>query len=206
MIKALIFDVGGVLIRTEDRAPRAAWEQRLSLPAGEADELVFHSARGQAAQRGEIDDEGLWTWIGDFLALEGENLESFRRDFWAGDRLDYELLGFIRTLRPRYQTAVISNVSRGMRQTLNTKYPLADAFDLIVCSAEEGVMKPDAAIYERTLARLGRRPQEAVFIDDSPANVAGARSIGISAIQFSESAGLIAQLRALGVTAEEVHE
>jgi putative hydrolase of the HAD superfamily len=206
MVKAVIFDVGGVLIRTEDRAARASWERDLSLPAGEADELVFHSAAGQAAQRGEIDDEALWAWIGDTLLLEGPDLASFRRDFWAGDRLDGKLLGFIRTLRPRYQTAIVTNASRGMRATLDTIYPLAEDFDLIVCSAEEGVMKPDAAIYARTLARLGRSPGEAVFIDDNPANVAGAREIGLAAIQFTEVGELIAQLRTLGVTAEEERE
>lgn len=206
MIQAVIFDVGGVLIRTEDRAPRAAWERRLGLPTGAADELVFHSPSGLAAQRGELDDDALWGWLGEHLGLSAGDLATFRRDFWAGDALDFDLLDFIRRLRPRYQTAIITNASRGMRRTFDTVYPLAGDFDLIVASAEEGLMKPDAAIYEATLARLGRRPAEAVFVDDSPANVAGAQAAGLHAVRFTTTPNLIAELQGLGVTAEEQDE
>jgi beta-phosphoglucomutase-like phosphatase (HAD superfamily) len=49
MIQAVIFDVGGVLLRTEDRAPRQAWEARLGLEPGGAEALVFNSEMGQKA-------------------------------------------------------------------------------------------------------------------------------------------------------------
>ena len=155
-IKAVIWDVGGVLVRTHDHSGRRRWEQELGLPIGAADDLVFHSRMGTLAQQGQITDEALWQWIGEELQL-GEDLETFRSDFWAGDELDGSLEQIIRGLRPRYQTAVISNATDALNYTLTNTYPIADAFDLIVGSAYEHIMKPSPEIYRRALQRLGRQ-------------------------------------------------
>ena len=48
MIKAIIFDVGGVLIRTEDYQPRRQWEQKLGLVEWESEQIVFNSEMGPA--------------------------------------------------------------------------------------------------------------------------------------------------------------
>lgn len=193
-IKAVIFDVGGVLIRTHDWSRRRYWETHLGLPPGGTDAIVFHSEVGQKAQRGELTDEDLWHWIGEELRL-GDKLEQFRSDFWAGDRLDEELVEFIRNLRPAYQTAIISNATDALLTNVTSVYPMADAFDLIVGSAYERTMKPDAPIYQRTLERLGRKPEEVVFVDDAPANIATARELGWNAILFARDVDVPRVLR-----------
>lgn len=199
MIKAIIFDVGGVLLRTFDQGPRLRWEERLGLKPGDAEMLVFNSPHGRMAQRGEVTEEAHWQWVGRELKLPAAELAEFRRDFWAGDRLDTELVQTIRQMRSRYQTGIISNALDGLRHVLHTRYPIADAFDDIVVSAEEGIMKPDAGIFALALARLSRAPQEAVFIDDMPANVAGARAAGLFAIHFTPGTDLLAELLTLGI-------
>ena len=110
-------------------------------------------------------------------------------------------MALIRRLRPRYQTAVISNATDALRTTLQS-YGLLNEFDLVVGSAYEGIMKPQAAIYERALARLGRSASEAVFIDDAPANIAGATAVGLHPIHFTPATDLAGELRRLGVLAE----
>jgi glucose-1-phosphatase len=199
MIQAVIFDVGGVLLRTEDRSYRRRWEEKLGLADWAADEIVFNSESGTQAQTGLITEEAHWQWVGEHLGLSPTDLAQFRRDFWAGDRLDEELVAYIGRLRTRYQTAIISNAMDGLRHVLTETYPIAGRFDLIVISAEEKVMKPDAAIYELTLARLGRRPAEAVFIDDFQHNVAAARGVGMSAVHFTPDTDLPAELEKLGI-------
>lgn len=199
MIQAVIFDVGGVLVRTQNRNGRHLWEQKLGLYEGQADEVVFNSPMGQKAQHGQITEAELWQWVGQHLELSAKELPAFQAAFWAGDVLDEALIQLIRGLRPRYQTAIISNATSALRQTLTTKYPIADAFDLIVCSGEEGIMKPNAAIYERTLARLGRTPAEAVFVDDFAHNIAGAQAVGMAGILFQPTLDLAAALRQWGV-------
>jgi epoxide hydrolase-like predicted phosphatase len=198
-LKAIIFDVGGVLVRTFDRGPREAWEKRLGLAHGEADSIVFGGKMGTKAQLGEISDEELWTWVGRQLDLTPRRLAEFRRDFWAGDALDDTLVEFIRSLRQRYQTAIISNATDSMRSRLTEHYPIVDVFDLIVISAEEKVMKPDPEIYKRTLHLLGRSPAETIFIDDSMPNVAAARNLGMSAVHFGPDTDVLAELNERGV-------
>lgn len=202
MIKAVIFDVGGVLVRTEDHSYRREWEKRLGLDEWESETIVFQSEAGRQAEAGAIADEARWQWIGDHLSLDEEALRQFRRDFWAGDELDEQLVAYIRSLRPAYQTAIISNAADNLNQLLSEVYPITDAFDLIVGSAEEQVVKPEAEIFRRTLQRLGRAPEEAVFIDDSLPNVEAARALGMHAIHYQARMDVPGALARLGVTPE----
>lgn len=182
--KAVIFDVGGVLVRTKSRDKRLKWEKKLGLDAGQSDEIVFDSEMGTKAQLGEITNEELWDWVGNRLNLSDSDLEVFHQDFWAGDVLDEELITFIRSLRPKYKTAIISNATKSLRYRLREIYPIEDAFDLIVCSAEEGIMKPDVEIYMRTLERLGTQPKESIFVDDNESNIQAAGKLGMRTILF----------------------
>ena len=203
MIKAVIFDVGGVLVRTEDHTPRRKLEERLGLAPGEAERLVYNSDKGRAAQRGEITSAELWRWVQEQFAFDAIELQIFREQFWGGDRLNQPLVDLIRRLRPRYQTAIISNAMDDLNQTLAETYPIADAFDLIVGSAYEGIMKPDAEIFRRTLARLGRTPEETIFVDDFAHNVEGAQAVGMHAIHYTPQIDVAAALTSYGVTPME---
>lgn len=198
MIKAVIFDVGGVILRTHDHGPRRGLESELGLAEGEVEMLVFNSETATKAQSGAITDEEQWQWVAEELGLSPERLATFRQAFWAGDVLDQKMVAYIRRLRPQYQTAILSNATDNPHNALTEA--IADAFDLIVWSADEKVMKPAKSIYWRTLARLEREPAEAVFVDDSAANVAAAREVGMHAIHYRAGMDLPAALAKLGVT------
>ena len=200
MIRAVIFDVGGVLIRTVDPSPRRALEERLGLAPGEAERLVFNSPHGAKAQHGIIRSAKLWAWVQTQLGLDEAGLAAFQREFFAGDVLDETLVTLVRELRKRYQTAILSNYMDDLLENVTKRYPMADAFDVIVGSAYEGVTKPDAAIFERVLARLERAPQEAVFIDDLDRNIAGAQAVGLATIHYTPGLDVAAALADLGVT------
>lgn len=203
MIEAVIFDVGGVLVRTQEREHRRELERRLGLAPGEAETLVFSGEMGIKAQTGAITHDELWAWIARHLQLGGQELRRFRREFWAGDALDRDLVDYIRGLRGRYQTAVISNATDRLRRTLEETYKIADAFDLIVCSAEEKVMKPSPEIYQRALQRLSREPSETVFVDDFEKNVEAARSVGMYAIHYRPGMDVPAALARLGIEPQD---
>jgi HAD superfamily hydrolase (TIGR01509 family) len=199
MIKTVIFDVGGVLVRTEDPTPRRRLEEQLGLQPGEAEYLVYNSEMGQQAQRGEIASPELWGWLQTRLGGDDAAMAAFRQQFWGGDRLNAPLLALVRRLRPRYQTVIISNAMDDLLHTLTVTYPIADAFDLIVGSATEKVMKPAPEIFLRTLARLERTPAEAIFIDDMLYNVEGARAVGMAAIHYTPALNVAAALAAYEV-------
>jgi len=197
MIQAVIFDIGGVLIRTVDHSPRRRIEERFGLAPGDAEFIVFNSEGGRATQRGAFTEEQNWRRVQTELGLSDDDLALFRQEFWAGDKLDTALIDYIRGLRPRRQTAIISNAMPGLMTLLTGKHPIADAFDVIIGSGDVGVAKPDPAIYHMALERLGRRPEEAVFIDDAPRNIEGARAVGLHTIHYLPGIDLVAELEAM---------
>jgi epoxide hydrolase-like predicted phosphatase len=199
MISAVIFDVGGVLVRTEDPLPRRRLEERLGLSRGAAEAMVFNSDMGRAAQLGEITTYQLWVWVQQQLQLDDSGIARFKHEFFAGDRVNVGLMAYIRTLRGSYQTAIISNAFDNLLDYLKEDYPIADAFDLIVGSAYEHIMKPQATIFERTLSRLGKAPSETVFVDDFIHNIEGARALGIHAVHYEPGVDIPAVFAELGI-------
>ena len=199
MIRALIFDFGGVLVRSQTRIGRTTWDERLHLPHGTIEELFFNSPQGQKAQRGEQSEAQQWAWLGEQFQLSSAELTELRQAFWAGDALNTPLIQFIASLRPTYQTAIISNAMDGLRTDLQAYWRIAHLFDHIVISAEVGVMKPDPTIYQYALQQLNCPPENALFVDDFAHNIAGAQAVGMVGIQFGperESAELLAELSA----------
>lgn len=77
--------------------------------------------------------------------------------------------------------------------------PVIDLLEDVVVSGREGVVKPDPAIFRILVERHGIRPATTVFVDDSPANVAGAEAVGIRALLFTDAMQLRADLEMLGL-------
>lgn len=194
-IRAVIFDMGGVLLRSENESGRRKWEQRLGLAEGELAEIVFNSPVSQRATVGRAADEDVWADVAGRFGLDYETLRQLRRDFWSGDRVDVQLADFLRDLRPRYKTAILSNAWPGARKALTERWGLHSVVDEMIISAEEGVAKPDPAIYHIALRRLGVYPAEAVFVDDMAANVEAARALGMHGVQFRTREQAIADVR-----------
>lgn len=72
--------------------------------------------------------------------------------------------------------------------------PVIDRFADVVVSGEVGLAKPDPAVFSYALHRFGVTPGEALFVDDSPANVAAARTVGLHAHLFTTTELLRADL------------
>ena len=193
-IEAVIWDLGGVIVRTEDRAPRDALAERLGLSRAELNHIVFESDARFSAQLGEIDGDAHMQTISEKFGL---SLPEFRQYLFGGDRVDKELVAFIRDLRPKWKTALLSNALSNLRSFLSETWKISDAFDLIVVSAEEGLMKPDPAIYQLTLNRLGVLAHAAVFIDDLAANVQAAVDSGMLGIVFESRRQALGALHTL---------
>ena len=199
MIKAIIFDIGGVLLRTHDHTFRTNWDDKLNLQHGTVEHTVFNSQFGKAAQLGEITTAELWLKVGETFALSEDDLDQIKTDFWAGDVLDLSLVALIRRLHRNYVTAVISNYSDILPHLINDKWEMANDFDLLTVSAHEHVMKPNPRIYQLTLQRLNLPPQQTVFIDDFAHNIEGAKNVGMHGIHFTKGTNLDDELTKLGI-------
>jgi HAD superfamily hydrolase (TIGR01509 family) len=198
MIKAIIFDIGGVLSRFERDINRTRWEQRLGLPHGELEKAIFGSPIAQRGFVGQASDQQVWDDLGLRFNLSAEELKTLYHEFWQDAEWDAALLDEIRALHALYRTGVISDALPGARfEPRVLAHVNASLFDVMLFSGEEGIKKPAAQIFDKALGLLGVQRAEAVFIDDSPGIIAGARALGLHAIRFETREQVLAELKQL---------
>lgn len=199
MIKAVIFDWGGVMQALPDEAYTAEWERRLALAPGALAEALWGSAWRQL-EIGAITNDEYARLAADRLGFPSvEALDRFTEAFYGGVELNRAVVGVARGLRERYKIGLLTNAWPGAEETFREQFGV-DAhaeFDGYVNSADVGLRKPDPAIYELMLERLGIAPQQAVFLDDSLQNVESARRLGIHAIHVTDPAAALEELASL---------
>lgn len=195
-IKAVFFDLGGVLVRTEYQAPRQHLAERLGMEYDDLIKIVFDSESAQKATVGEVTAAEHWALIMKRLKRPDSELQSIRDEFFAGDIVDHELLDFIRSLRGNYKTGLISNAFDDLRPFI-LREKFEDAFDHMIISAEVGAAKPSAKIYQIALDQLEVSANEAVFVDDFYENIEGCEKVGIKGIHFKNPEFTLEQLQKL---------
>lgn len=197
-IKAVIFDLGGVIYRTEDAAPRTALAQRLGKTRAELERIIFQNPVALEGEHGRASLEAVWEEAARLLHLPPDQIPEVREAFFGGDRVDFELVQFIQLLRPAYSTALLSNNwSPDLELFLGETLEIVDTFDVVVSSAQKQIRKPDPAIFQLALEMLEVRPEEAVFVDDFEVNTQAAAALGLHVVLFRSTNQTIQALREL---------
>lgn len=195
-VRAVVFDLGGVFFPWPAEDYFARWADHVGISADRLPQHLWHGPDIEAANIGAITAEEYCRRCGERLGVDQARVLSLIEDAFSGESLNQELTAYVRTLRRRVRLAALTNTWPFGRRLAHRR-GIADLFDVIVTSAEEGVAKPNEQIYRIILERLAVTPAEAVFVDDSAANVEAARAVGIQSIQFSSTAQAIADLEAL---------
>jgi FMN phosphatase YigB (HAD superfamily) len=183
MIKAVIFDIGGVFSRFEDRPNASAWEERLKLEPGMLGAHIFGGEHAEDAYTGRVLEDQHWLNVGKRLNLNEGQIRQMRQDLYRDFVWDLELLTFAKSLRPTRKTGVISAAFSNVRTEISGWVNEND-FDTLVYTSEEGINKPNPEIYFRALERLQTPAEQSVFIDDRLENLEGARAVGMYGILF----------------------
>ncbi len=187
-VRAVIWDMGGVLLRNMAPEPRIHLAEKYGLTEPQLETLVFVNPVSVKATVGEASVEELWEYVARTLNIDRQDLPAFVASFWSSDRVDEDLIDFIHTLHASYKTGLLSNAFDDTRTSLTARFPrLLDAFDVSLFSAEEKLAKPDPRFYQLMLDRLGVKAEEAIFVDDFIENVEGARAAGITGVQFKNT-------------------
>jgi len=108
-IRAVLLDLGGVILRTDDLRPRQALAESLGRTYAELDKIVFGNPVAQRAERGQATLEQVWEEISRVLHLDPQQIPAFRRDFFGGDQVDFSLVDWIASLRGSCYTGLLSN-------------------------------------------------------------------------------------------------
>lgn len=198
-LRAVLFDLGGVIVRTEYQAPRQHLAERFGMDYDDMDRIVFGGgANGSAARAtlGEISEEEHWQNVMKVLKRPASERERIRAEFFAGDVVDRTILDFLRSIKPKYKTGLISNAWSGLRKyILHEKFD--DAFEYMIISAEVRAAKPDPKIYQIALEQLQVKANEAVFVDDFIENIEACKKAGMKGILFKDPESAIKQVKAL---------
>jgi putative hydrolase of the HAD superfamily len=97
-----------------------------------------------------------------------------------------EMLAWHKQLKEHgLRTGILSNMGDSVLEVILEKFAWIADFDVLIWSYQHGLVKPDQAIYELLLNRLGTAPEETLFLDDKQENIEGARRLGIQGLQFS---------------------
>jgi putative hydrolase of the HAD superfamily len=197
VIRAVIFDIGGVLEYTPPTGHAERWAAKLGLAPGELDRTM--SDVWTAGSLGTVSEAEVHAALAERLRLSPGQVDEFMAGLWEEyvGTLNTELAGYFAALRPGYRTGILSNSFVGAREREQQLYGFEDMADVVVYSHEIGVRKPDPGAYLVACERLGVTPPEAVFLDDRQAAVDGARAVGMAAILFRDNAQAIADLEAV---------
>ncbi|MEJ5053587.1 HAD family hydrolase [Sphingobacterium sp. MYb382] len=198
MIKAIIFDFGGVLV---DWNPRYLYADVFS--DTEKMEWFLHEVCSTAWNLEQ--DRG--RSFADGIALLEKQYPAFQKEirlFWEGwPKMLKEKIAETVTLLPQlkqnYAVYGLTNWSAETFPILMDRFDFVQLFDDIVVSGDEGLVKPDKSIYELLLKRYNLLAQECIFIDDNSDNVKAAEQLGFSAILYKNSDYLMQDLSSLGV-------
>lgn len=197
-VKAVLFDIGGILEPQFDDVLFADLAGMLGMPEPRLRE--HRAAESLALTEGRMTLREFYARVArasvrpvDPDAAVARHLAVYRA---ATAHLDTRVAGLIQELRRRHVVACLTNTEVEVGR-LNRERGLFGLFDRAFLSTELGLHKPDRAIFERVLAELGCAPSEAVFTDDKPENVAGARAAGMHAIHYRDFDGFSADLAQL---------
>jgi epoxide hydrolase-like predicted phosphatase len=214
MIKAIIFDLGGVLM-TDVPLKEIAEDlsKRHTLPAEEIWAYLYPREHWELLTLGKITEDEYWD---DFLKASkiSEKLETrSEKSEVRSQKLKKELKKKVRSslyplehtpriislLKDHYKLAILSNHSKEWSKYMRQKFDLFQSFDPIIFSCDVGFRKPDPKVYEIALEKLKCGPEECLFIDDKKRNTDAGEKLGMKGVVFESPLKLEKALSGLGV-------
>jgi putative hydrolase of the HAD superfamily len=190
--KAVLIDLGGVLMPGYLPAAAAEWGTRLGIPPRAFLTALFGGSDDQVLT-GRVSEPDWWAIVAARLRADPDLLAEIQQDLAARETWDTALAAVLRRLSGRASTAIVSNAWPGTRARI-AQAGMLGITDEIVLSCEVGHAKPDPRIYQAALHRLAVSPRGALFIDDTPGHVAAAQSLGITSHVHTSTAGTITRI------------
>ena len=199
MIRAIIFDLGGVVVPFDFRRGYAAMEQLCPIPAAEIPKRIRATGLVPLYETGKIATDRFVAEL--CRALELNIAPEEFGAMWSAIFLEGSLIPdeLFTRLKARYPLIALSNTNDLHFRMVREKYPQIRHFDHLVLSHETGFAKPDRRIYEIAVEKTGCAASECLFIDDVEAFVEGGRAAGLEVVRFEGFERLVGELVARGI-------
>jgi putative hydrolase of the HAD superfamily len=203
-LSAVIFDYGLVLSGPAEPAARA----RLLEISGLAPEVfdTHYWKHRLDYDRGTLNGRTYWQTIADdtgLLLTPDKIVALIEQDVLLWASVNSIMLDWVvRVQGMGMKTGILSNMGEDLLAHMRENFSWLQSFNHLTWSCELDLVKPEAAIYQHTLAKLGVRAEEALFLDDKIENIEGARLVGMHALLFRDSKTLQADLEKEGWSKE----
>jgi HAD superfamily hydrolase (TIGR01509 family) len=182
-IDALLFDFGGVLVEIDFKRVVARWAELAGMPVERLAPRFAHGPAYERHERGEIDmaayGDALRADLG--LMLDDDALvDGWQRVFLSEIE---PTVALVRALKGRIPMYVFSNTNATHHAFWRERYAHAlEPFDRIFVSSEIGARKPEREAFDHVAREIGAPLERILFFDDTEANVAAARALGMPAV------------------------
>ncbi len=184
MIKAIVFDLGGVVFKSDTGSfeTREVLAEELNI---EADKLHnFWFKRKEAMITGKMSEDRYFTDLIRELHLK-ISLEEIKKLIRSYNIIDENMENIIYSLKKKYSIFALTNDVAEWIDFRIKNFKLNDSFNFIISSSDLGLAKPDPKIYKYLVKRLNLNPEEIIFIDNREENIEPALRLGIKAFHFT---------------------
>jgi FMN phosphatase YigB (HAD superfamily) len=196
MIKAIIFDLGKVIVSFDFEIGFQTISQFCDYPVDEIREKIMTSEEIILYETGKLSSREFFEKIRQILNLTATYEQFF--DAWNSSFHDDLILseGFIAELAEKYTLVMLSDTIESHIEFLRQKFSFFKHFDDFVFSYEVGKLKPSPKMFEVAVEKANCAANECLFVDDKLANVEGATAYGLEAIQFLSAEQFYEELQA----------
>jgi glucose-1-phosphatase len=197
-IKALLFDLGNVLIHFDHMIAARKIAERSGISAVQLFDQFFGSDILIQHDAGKITTEQFFEGVKDRLHFDLDHETFFRiwSDIFVPNQRMFQLAERLLKTTPAY---IISNTNQSHFEHCIEIFPVLKKFNGWILSYEVGCLKPDPKIYQVALDKAGVQPQEAFYVDDRQDLVDAARALGLVSHRFTGVDALVKDLTAHGL-------
>ena len=198
MVDAIIFDIGGVLVKHDN----ALLFQRLAehCRSVHASYLAICDAVVNSGLRtGKQSVPEFYSVLARNFAFEGD-YDTFYALWVRGIDPIPEMLALVHQLHGAYRLFIMSDTNEEHWQHVAKHYLDPTLFEDVFLSHRLGMVKPDPRLFEHVLQAISCPPACAIFVDDTAENVTAARAFGINACLYTSAFDFSTELARLGCT------
>lgn len=200
-IKAILFDLGNVLIKLDFEAVEKGYSAFCKLKPGEMVNHIMESELMNRYMEGKLTSQQFFRKTKNLFRMD-IGLTDFYR-VWNSMFHPYpEMEDLIKRIRAKYpgiKMVLVSNTNEAHYEFIKEEFGILKLLDSFIVSHEFGIQKPDPEIYKEALRIAGTLPKETFYADDREDLIEAARVMGIRAFQFTCHEELRAQLAKCGI-------
>lgn len=196
-IKAVIFDLNGVFLKSESLS------KRLAEKTGKDTEVIYEVMKPILKEVRNPERRGEEVWV-PLLELLGMEKQEFFDFYFSGESIDMEMLDFAKELKDEgSRIFILSNNFRERTEYYRKNFPeLFEVADKVYFSWETGLVKPAKEAYSNLLAENDLKGEDCIYVDDSKENLEVAKELGIKGVQFESDEQVMEAIRDMGVDSE----